>query len=544
MLTTTAQGIGLKMPTVTTANEEKNEQSRLSAFVGAIAVADLVKSTLGPKGMDKILQPMSDEGGNNKIQITNDGATILNSVYVDNGAAKILIDISKTQDKAVGDGTTTVAVLAGELLKEAEKLVNKKTHPQIIISGYRKARDKAKEALLGLAIKSNQTDEEYREDLVKIAQTTLSSKLVTHEKVKFANMVVDAVLRLGENPSLDLIQIIKKPGGTLSDSYLDDGFILEKSISVGCPKEKINPKILIANTPMDYDKIKIYGSRVQVDSVEKVAEIEQAEKEKMKHKVEKILAYGCDIFINRQLIYNYPESLMGDKGVMVIEHADFDGIERLAAVTGGEIYSTFDNPENAVLGSCEKVEEIMIGEDKVIKFTGCKNPKACTIILRGASAHLLEEAERSIHDALCVVSETVKAKEHEMILGGGHSEMKMAQEVENLAKTVKGKEAICIESFAKALRMLPTIICDNAGLDSAEIISNLKKEISDGSTTAGLDVNNGCVGDMKEMGIFECLEVKKQALLSACEAAEMIIRVDMTFTAPARQRTDEESRPC
>jgi len=542
MLTTKTQGIGLKMPTVTSSGEEKNEQSRLSAFVGAIAVADLVKSTLGPKGMDKILQPMSDEGGNNKIQITNDGATILNSVYIDNGAAKILVDISKTQDLVVGDGTTTVAVLAGELLREAENLINKKIHPQIIISGFRKARDCAKEVLLKQAFNDYSDKDKYYNDLINIAKTTLSSKLVTHEKEKFSKMVVDAVLRLGENPSLDLIHVIKKPGATLADSYLDEGFILEKSISVGCPKEKKNPKILIANTPMDYDKIKIYGSRVNVDSVEKFAEIEQAEKEKMKNKVDKILAYGCDIFINRQLIYNYPEQLMADKGIMVIEHADFDGIERLAAVTGGEIYSTFDSPENATLGTCEKVEEVMIGEDKVIKFTGCKNPKACTIVLRGASAHLLEEAERSLHDALCVIVETVKS--HNLVFGGGFTEMKMALEVDNLAKNEKGKESLCIEAFAKALRQIPTIICDNAGYDSSEIISNLKKEIHDGSTTAGIDINKGGVGDMKELGVYECLKVKEQALMSACEAAEMIIRVDMTFTAPPRQRTDEQSRPC
>ena len=542
MLTTTTQSIGLKMPTVVSSGEEKNEQSRLSAFVGAIAVADLVKSTLGPKGMDKILQPMSDEGGNNKIEITNDGATILNSVYVDNGAAKILIDISKTQDIAVGDGTTTVAVLAGELLREAEKLINKKIHPQIIISGFRKARDAAKEALSKQSFNDFSDKEKYYNDLINIAKTTLSSKLVTHEKEKFAKMVVDAVLRLGDNPSLDLIEVIKKPGGTLADSYLDEGFILEKSISVGCPKEKKNPKILIANTPMDYDKIKIYGSRVNVDSVDKFAEIEQAEKEKMKNKVEKILAYGCDIFINRQLIYNYPEQLMADKNIMVIEHADFDGVERLAAVTGGEIYSTFDSPQDAVLGTCEKVEEIMIGEDKVIKFSGCANKKACTIILRGASAHLLEEAERSLHDALCVITETVKS--HNLVYGGGFTEMKMALAVDELAKQEKGKEAVCIESFAKALRQIPTIICDNAGLDSGEIIANLKKAVNDGSTTAGVDVNKGDVGDMKELGVFECYRVKEQALLSACEAAEMIIRVDMTFTAPKRERTDENTRPC
>jgi len=340
--------------------------------------------------------------------ITNDGATILKSVYIDNPAAKILIDISKTQDAVVGDGTTTVCVLAGELLREAEKLVNYKIHPQIIISGYRLARDKARETLLKIAMNNAQDREQFRKDLVNIAKTTLSSKLLTHEKEFFANMVVDAVLRFKETPSLDHIKIIKKPGSSLKDSFLADGFILEKSISVASPKIKKNAKILIANTPMDYDKIKIYGSRVKVDSVDKVIEIEQAEKNKMKAKVDKILAHNIDVFVNRQLIYNYPENLLAEKGVLVIEHADFDGIERLAAVTGGDILSTFDNPEKAQLGHCDTVEEMIIGEDKVIRFSGCANSNACSIVLRGASAHLLDEAERSLHDALCVIVETVK----------------------------------------------------------------------------------------------------------------------------------------
>lgn len=335
MLTTNTEAIGGTLPNVlgNNSSEEKGEMARLSSFVGAIAVSDLVKSTLGPKGMDKILQPMSTEGGNEKITITNDGATILKSVYVDNAAAKILIDISRTQDKVVGDGTTTVCVLAGELLREAERLVNAKIHPQLIISGYRMARDKAKETLSKIALNNHQDKNQFRTDLINIAKTTLSSKLLTHEKEFFAKIVVDAVLRFkNETPDLEHIKIIKKPGGSLKDSFLSDGLILEKTISVGCPKIKKNAKILVANTPMDYDKIKIYGSRVKVDSIEKVSEIEQAEKEKMKAKVDKILAHNIDVFVNRQLIYNYPEQLLAEKGVMVIEHADFDGIERLAAV--------------------------------------------------------------------------------------------------------------------------------------------------------------------------------------------------------------------
>jgi len=288
---------------------------------------------------------------------------------------------------------------------------------------------------------------------------------------------------------------------------------------------------------MDYDKIKIYGSRVKVDSIDKVAEIEQAEKQKMKAKVDKILAHNIDVFVNRQLIYNYPEMLLAEKGVMVIEHADFDGIERLAAVTGGDILSTFENPEKAKLGFCELVEEMMIGEDKVIRFSGCQNSNACSIVLRGASTHLLDEAERSLHDALCVIVETVKS--HNVVYGGGHSEMRMALDVQQLALTEKGKESLAIDSFARALMQIPTIILDNAGLDSAEIVSNLRNSLHSGTPNAGIDINGGCVGDMKELGIYECLKVKEQALISACEATEMILRVDYTVTCPPRQRDRE-----
>lgn len=275
--------------------------------MGAIAVADLVKTTLGPKGMDKILQSVGDPTRARAITVTNDGATILKSIHVDNPAAKILIDISKTQDEEVGDGTTTVAVLAGEFLREAEKLVQQKIHPQIIIQGWRLARDAARKTLIESAMDNSLNEEKFREDLKNIAMTTLSSKLLLQDRDHFANLAVEAVLRLKGSGNLDYIKLIKKTGGTLKDSFLADGFILEKTISTGCPKRKENPRIMVANTPMDHDKIKIFGSKVRVDSMMKVAEIEEAEKMKMKRKVEKILAHKPDVFINRQLIYNYPE---------------------------------------------------------------------------------------------------------------------------------------------------------------------------------------------------------------------------------------------
>jgi T-complex protein 1 subunit beta len=506
-------------------------------FVGAIALADLVKTTLGPKGMDKILKSMGAGPKSDKITITNDGATILSSVHIDNAAAKILVDISKTQDEEVGDGTTTVCVLAGELLREAEKLIDQKIHPQIIVKGWRLARDKAKEVLQKISFDNSGDQTAFREDLMNIARTTLSSKLLTYEKELFAKLAVDAVMRIKDSGDLDLIQIIKKPGGTLKDSFLDEGFILEKQISIGCPRRVENAKILLANTPMDYDKIKIYGTKVKVDEIDKVAEIEAAEREKMKSKVENIAAYEPTVFINRQLVYNYPEQLLADKGIMVIEHADFEGVERLAMATGAEIVSTFNNPERKeqVLGHCKVIEEIMIGEDKVIKFSGCKKNESCTLILRGSSKHILEEAERSMHDALCVLVKTIQNKR--VILGGGNSEIRMANEVEDLSKTVKGKQAIAIQAFANALKRLPGIIADNGGYDSSEIVQNLAYEVRNENPNAGLDMTNGTIGDMKKLGIRECLRVKEQALISACEASEMILRSDEIITCAPRERT-------
>ncbi|KAH8519281.1 hypothetical protein H0E87_000896 [Populus deltoides] len=443
------------------ATEEKGERARLASLIGGMAIADLVKTTLGPKGMDKILQ---STGRGHEVTVTNDGATILKSLHIDNPAAKILVDISKVQDDEVGDGTTSVVVLAGELLREAEKLLASKIHPMTIIAGlfqasgfamlpvfphllaltfcycwFRMAAECARNALLQKVVDNKENEEKFKSDLMKIAMTTLSSKILSQDKEYFAKLAVDAVMRLKGSTNLESIQVIKKPGGSLKDSFLDEGFILDKKIGVGQPKRIENAKILVANTAMDTDKVKIYGARVRVDSMSRVAEIEAAEKGKMKEK-----------------------------------HADFDGIERLALVTGGEIASTFDNPESVKLGHCKLIEEIMIGEDKLIHFSGVEMGQACTIVLRGASRHVLDEAERSLHDALCVLSQTVN--DSRVLLGGGWPEMVMAKDVDELARITPGKKSHAIEAFSKALIAIPTIIADNAGLDSAELVAQLRAE--------------------------------------------------------------------
>jgi len=516
-------------------SEERGENARLSSFVGAIAICDLVKTTLGPKGMDKILQSTSRDGS---VSVTNDGATILKAIHLDNPAAKVLVEISKAQDDEVGDGTTSVTVLAGELLREAEKLVAQKIHPQTIIQGWRLATVAAREALTKSARNNSGDQELFRRDLLNIARTTLSSKILQQEKDFFAELAVNAVLRLKGSTDLDAIHIIKKTGGSLRDSYLEEGFILEKKIGVGQPKRLENAKILIANTAMDTDKIKIFGSKVRVDSTAKVAAIEEAERNKMLQKCKKIVDHGVNCFINRQLIYNLPEQYFTSRGVMSIEHADFEGIERLALVTGAEIVSTFDHPELVRLGNCKLMEESIIGEDPVIRFSGVPvGATACTIVLRGATSQMLEEAERSLHDALCVLSQTVR--EPRTVLGAGASEMLMANAVDEIAKSTPGKKSVALEAFARALRMLPTIIADNGGYDSSELVAQLRAEHYKGNSRAGLDMTNGTVGDAEALGVYESFKAKQQILLSAAEAAEMVLRVDDIIRAAPRQRGDD-----
>merc|ERR1719403_410329 len=493
------------------ADEEKAEVARLSSFVGAMAIGDLVKSTLGPKGMDKILWGMGN--GSGTVEVTNDGATILRSVGVDNPAAKVLVEMSRVQDSEVGDGTTSVTVLASELIREAEKLVDMRIHPQTIIAGWRKASAVAKEALEKSASDNSKNEEAFREDLMNIARTTISSKILSQHKDFFAKLAVDAVLRLKGSGNLDAIQIIKIQGGSLDESFLDSGFLLNKKVGMHQPQRVENAKILIANTPMDT--------------------------EKMKDKVDLICAHDMNVFINRQLIYNYPEQLFADRGVMAIEHADFDGIERLALVTGGEIVSTFGKPELVKIGKCDLIEQVSIGDETLLKFSGVPLGEACSVVLRGATEQIIGEAERSLHDALCVLTSTVK--EPRTLYGGGCSELLMARAVDELSSVTPGKEARAMTSFANALRQLPSIIAENGGYDSAQLVSELKAKHILGESTMGLNMTEGKVGCMKELGITESFSVKRQVLVQASEAAEMIVRVDDILKAAPRQREQDRS---
>merc|ERR550532_1054230 len=381
-------------------------------------------------------------------------------------------------------------------------------HPQTIVAGWRQATKVARQALESSAKDHGEDAEKFRNDLMNIARTTLSSKILNAHKDFFSKMAVDAVLRLKKSGNLDAIQITRVPGGTLDESFLDSGFLLNKKVGMHQPQRVENAKILIANTPMDTDKIKVFGSRVKVDNVSKVAEIELAEKEKMKDKVDLICAHDMNVFINRQLIYNYPEQLFADRGVMAIEHADFDGIE-----------------------------QVSIGDETLLKFSGVPLGEACSVVLRGATEQIIGEAERSLHDALCVLTSTVK--EPRTVFGGGCSEMLMAKAVDEMAAKTAGKEARAMESFANALRQLPGIIAENGGYDSAQLTSELKAAHNSGKNTVGLNMYEGAVGCMSDLGITESFSVKRQVLVQASEAAEMILRVDDILKAAPRPRKED-----
>lgn len=547
--------------------QEKGDAARLTSFVGAIAIGDLVKTTLGPKGLDKIIT----SGKKGDFSITNDGATILGSLPLDNPAAKVLVSLSKGQDDAIGDGTTSVTVLAAELLREAERLVEHgRMHPQLVIQGYRMATKYATDALERFADISpcafqpastvGGCAEMNEELLLNLAKTTLSSKVLSAHHEHFAHIAVDVVKRLasaGGSVDLSLVQYVKRPGGNLSESFfVHDGFILPKKPSFSTGSSVVtNAKILVANTHMDVDKIKVYGAKVKATSPQQVAEVERAEREKMRAKVDAIVRSGCNVFVNRQLVYDWPEQLLQDHHVMCIEHADFEGVERVAAAVGARIQGTFDgnSSEGYQLGACERVESVDVFGEEMTKFVGLPaTGHAATIVLRGATEVLLDEAERSLHDALRVLSTLFLKGDARTVLGAGHAELMMAANVDCglgaaiSAGTVSGKTALAVEAFARALRALPLAIADNAGLDGTDVVGQLKllhanAALDNTFSLMGLQIGgsgNG-VGDVRQLGVIESYQLKRQVVLAASEAAEMLLRVDYIFREAPKQREED-----
>ena len=484
-------------------------------------VVDFIKTSLGPRGMDKLM--VSESGG---VKITNDGATILKNIKKDGIVVNILNEVCSVIDQEIGDGTTTLCCLVGELMIEAEKLINMNVHPQLIVQGFRIA---AREAIA--TINSNSFDnsknlELFCADLLDMARTTLNSKVVATQKELFARIALKAVLKLKGSTDLNRLNIIKKCGGSLKDSFLDEGFILNKKIEYNQPKKIKNAKILIVNTALDSDRIKINGVKIKVKSISNLARIEIGEQKKLLDKCRKILTHGINVIVNRQLIYNRQERFFSDHGILSIEQADFDGIEKLALCTGAEIASTFDEPSKIKLGLCKIVEEVVIGDEKYIRFGGCANQGSCSIVIRGSNEQIIDEAERSLHDALSILIQSIKNPKY--IWGGGYSEMKIGNSIEYLSKKFQCKKSLSIASFAIAIQRIPEIIMENAGLESIFLINKFKKNLKKGEECC-FNAENEDISCAKISGLIENSKLKTQIILAAVEAVEMIIRIDKMF---------------
>mmetsp|Transcript_28393 Transcript_28393/g.67798 ORF Transcript_28393/g.67798 Transcript_28393/m.67798 type:complete len:501 (+) Transcript_28393:1-1503(+) len=485
-------------------------------------IVEFLQTSLGPKGMDKLL---IDKNGN--IKITNDGATILKSVKYDSIASIILRDVCNVQDDEIGDGTTSICCLIKELVFEAQKLLNRGLHLQTIIKGYRIAANLALKIIDKNCFCNSKNIRSFLADLLDIARTSLNSKIIFSNREYFSRIALKAILNLKGSMDINRIQMIKKPGGTLKDSFIEDGFILEKKIGIGQIKRIIGAKILIANTSLDFDKIKIHNAKIKVKSLSKLAQIEVREQKKILDKCRKIISHGINVLINRQLIYNYPERFLNDNGVLTIEHADFDGIERLALVTGAEIVSTFDEPSKVKLGKCKVVEEIMVGKETMIRFSGCYNKGTSTIVLRGSNEQITSEAERSLHDALCVLVQSIQTPS--FVYGGGCMDAKIIVGLEKYCETIEAKESLVIRAFSTSIKNLIKIIYENAGLDSNDKLLSLIDCHKNEGSDACLDVHSEKILSAQKVGLIECSKLKIHTILSAVETAEMILRIDKMF---------------
>lgn len=503
----------------TGATEQRSSEARKTIVIGTTMINTLIRSTLGPFGMTKLLTC------EDKIKVTNDGATLLKNLVIDSASARILINASVSQDWEEGDGTTTIAILASLLVEEASKL--EEIHPIQIIEGYEVALTKALEVLDSVCFVMRD------DDMVSLAKTTLNSKILRCDLQKFAEICVNAINLIEDREDLNLINIIKTEG-ELQQSYLVDGFILDKDVIVPTLK---NPRILVANTSMDTDKIKINGAQVNVRSVSELSQIEDAERQRMQEKVEKIVGAenGIDVFVNRQIIYDYFLQLFREKNVVAVEHADFEGVERLANVLGAKIMSTFDSL-NDCIGTCERIENVHVGEKVMVKFSGLKKG-ACTIVLKGSTAEVLDEAERSVHDALCVLMRVKTEKK--LVYGGGATEMEVTLAVNNVAIRTEGKESAAILAFANAVQKIPQIIAENGGFDGEAIKAKLRALHAKGRRTYGVDVEKGDAGCMKERSVVESLRIKRRIFTAAVEAASMIIKCDGLIKCKQRERNRE-----
>jgi thermosome len=508
-------------------SRSRGREAQHANIMAAKIVAETVKSSLGPKGMDKMLV---DSFGDTTI--TSDGRTILDEMDIQHPAAKMMVEVAKTQDNEAGDGTTTAVILAGELLNKAEELIGKNVHPTIIIDGYKKASEKALEVLEKIAMPTGSNREEY---LKKVAMTSMASKLVAEHREYLAELAVKAVLEVAEKENgkykvdIDDIKVEKKPGESLRDTKLIQGIVLDKEVvHSGMPKRVEKAKIALLDTALEIEKTE-FDAKINIESPEQMDAFLKQEEEMLRQMVEKIEAVGANVVLCQKGIDDMAQHFLARKGILAVRRIKKSDMEKLSKATGGKIITNIDDMSPSDLGYASLVEERKIGDDKMTFVEGCKHPRAVTILIRGGTERIVDEAERSLHDALCVVRDVVE--EPKILAGGGAPELEISRTLKKYAETLPGREQLAVKSFAEALEVVPVTLTENAGLDPIDILSELRARHEKGETWAGIEVNSGKVQDMSEAGVFEPLAVKKQIVKSAGEAASMILKIDDVIAA-------------
>ncbi|KAK6915823.1 Chaperonin Cpn60/GroEL/TCP-1 family [Dillenia turbinata] len=485
----------------------------LSNINACTVVADCVRTTLGPRGMDKLIH---DEKGSTTI--SNDGATIMKLLDIVHPAAKILVDIAKSQDSEVGDGTTTVVLLAGEFLREAKPYIEEGVHPQNLIRSYRTASYLAIEKIKELAVSiEGKSLEEKKSLLARCAATTLSSKLIGGEKEFFAEMVVDAVIAIGDEDRLNMIGIKKVQGGNMRDSFLVNGVAFKKTFSYAGfeqqPKKFVNPKILLLNIELE------------LKSEKENAEIS-----------------GAKVVLSRLAIGDLATQYFADRDIFCAGRVTEEDLQRVAAATGGTVQTSVNNIIDEVLGSCEIFEEKQVGNERYNIFSGCPSGRTATIVLRGGADQFIEEAERSLHDAIMIVRRAMKNST--VAAGGGAIDMEISRYLRQHARTIAGKSQLFINSYAKALEVIPRQLCENAGFDATDVLNKLRQKHalpSGEGAPYGVDINTGGIADSFANFVWEPSVVKINAINAATEAACLILSVDETVKNPKSESAQGEA---
>jgi len=510
-------------------------------IAAAKALAEALKTSLGPRGMDKMLV---DSLGD--ITITGDGATILKEMEVQHPAAKMLVEVAKAQDSEVGDGTTTVVVLAGELLKKAEELLAQNIHPTTIIDGYRKTMEYVLSELEKIAIKVNPED---IETLKKVAITSIYSKSLGEYRDKIAEIAAKAVLKVAEKEvdekgnikykvDLDNIKVEKRKGKSIEETELIDGIVLDKEVvHPGMPKLIRNAKIAVINAPLEIEKPEM-SAKINITSPEQMKAFLDEETKVLQKMVEKIASSGANVLICQKGIDDIAQYMLKKKGIMAVRRVKESDMEKVAKATGARIVTNIDDLSPSDLGEAGLVEERIVAEEKMLFIEQCKNPKAVTILIRGASELIIDEAERALHDALSVCRNIVQTGK--LVTGGGSAEIELAMRAREFANKLSGKEQLAAQKFADALEIIPTILAETSGLEPIDAIVELRALHAKGETNYGVDALKGKIDDMSKLNILDPMNVKAQAIKSATEAAIMILRIDDIIAASPKKEEKEK----